>query len=91
MLPSASDEVNLHSRFLAALLDHRKPGEAERKNLEEFLRSGANVENFHKDGVAVERERHTTEVSEFFRDTQALSFFLSRSMDSTGACHSARR
>ena len=41
VLRSESDEVNLHSRFLAALLDHRKaPGEP-RENLKDFLRTVA--------------------------------------------------
>ena len=62
VLRSESDEVNLHSRFLAALLDHRKPGEAQRKNLKEFLQSVVNVENFDQEGVVVERERHNIDI-----------------------------
>ena len=38
-LRSPSDEVNLHSRFLHALLDHRKPGDGQRRaNLEGFTK-----------------------------------------------------
>lgn len=38
VLRSAHDEVNLHSRFLEALLDHRRsPGES-RENLKDFLK-----------------------------------------------------
>ena len=37
VLRSEHDEVNLHSRFLAAVLDHRQsPGES-RENLKDFL------------------------------------------------------
>ena len=31
------DEVNLHSRFLAALLDYRQPSDGHRENLADFL------------------------------------------------------
>ncbi len=62
VLRSESDEVNLHSRFLAALLDHRKPGESKRHYLAEFLKSVANVKDFKDDGVNVERERHHIDV-----------------------------
>ena len=62
VLRSESDEVNLHTRFLAALLDHRKPGEAQRKNLHEFLQSVVNVQTFDQNRVAVERERHNIDI-----------------------------
>ena len=62
VLRTESDEVNLHSRFLAALLDHRKPGEEERKNLKEFLRTVAKVSDFQHDGVLVCRERHNIDI-----------------------------
>ena len=39
VLRRAHDEVNLHSRFLAALLDHRKEPGAERRNLADFMQS----------------------------------------------------
>lgn len=62
VLRTESDEVNLHSRFLAALLDYRKPGEEERTNLKEFLLAVANVEDFDQAGVAVSRERHNIDI-----------------------------
>ena len=37
VLRKDKDEVNLHSRFLRALLDHRKPGEEKRANLHDFI------------------------------------------------------
>ncbi len=39
VLRSANDEVNLHSRFLHALLDHQKSHDAPRENLRSFLNS----------------------------------------------------
>ena len=39
VLRSGHDEVNLHSRFLHALLDYRQPSDEHRENLEDFLRS----------------------------------------------------
>ena len=41
VLRSASDEVNLHSRFLHALLDVVDPLSGKRENLEEFVREVA--------------------------------------------------
>ena len=51
-------EVN-HSRFLAALLDHRKPGEERAANLDDFIKEFASkpLPNFAPDGAKVERER----------------------------------
>ena len=46
VLRSESDEVNLHSRFLAALLDHKLPHNDERANLKEFLKKVARVDDF---------------------------------------------
>ena len=54
-LRSSSDEVNLHSRFLHALLDHREP-DGERANLEDFLTAVAKVEGFPPDRASVGRE-----------------------------------
>ena len=62
VLRSDRDEVNLHSRFLAALLDHVNPGEARRRNLETFLKCVANVKNFSLEGLAVGRERYNIDV-----------------------------
>ena len=54
-LRSSSDEVNLHSRFLHALLDHREPG-GERANLDDFLTAVSKVEGFSSDRASVGRE-----------------------------------
>ena len=56
VLRSESDEVNLHSRFLAALLHHRKSRDAPLRNLEDFLSSVAGINNFCLDGAEVKRE-----------------------------------
>ena len=57
VLRSPSDEVNLHSRFLHALLDYRKSPEAERENLKDFLQHVVKKE-FEENGAKVERERY---------------------------------
>ncbi|MXY51295.1 MAG: hypothetical protein F4Y86_02015 [Gammaproteobacteria bacterium] len=54
-LRSSSDEVNLHSRFLHALLDRREP-DGQRKNLEDFLTTVAKVEGFPTYRASVGRE-----------------------------------
>ena len=54
-LRSSSDEVNLHSRFLHALLNHREPG-GERANLVDFLTAVAKVEGFPSQHASVGRE-----------------------------------
>ena len=56
VLRRESDEVNLHSRFLHALLDYRKSPEAQRENLNDFLQHVVEKE-FEEKGVKVERER----------------------------------
>ena len=63
-LRSESDEVNLHSRFLVALLDHRKPGEKNRANLDDFIKQFAPepLRDFAPDGAKVERERHHIDI-----------------------------
>ena len=43
VLRSSHDEVNLHSRFLAALLDHREHGTKDRENLKDFVRTVLNL------------------------------------------------
>ena len=60
VLRSPSDEVNLHSRFLHALLDWKSPG-AERENLKDFLQHVAEKE-FEEKGVKVERERYKIDI-----------------------------
>lgn len=64
-LRSPSDEVNLHSRFLHALLDHRKPGEDGRANLEDFITEfwpTKHMPGFASDDTKVERERHNIDI-----------------------------
>ncbi len=56
VLRSASDEVNLHSRFLHALLNYQKPGEEVRENLKDFLEH-VGVNDFEERDATVERER----------------------------------
>lgn len=56
VLRSASDEVNLHSRFLHAVLDHRDPANGRRENLEAFVRGVAKAEDFSLEKAWVERE-----------------------------------
>ena len=62
VLRAESDEVNLHSRFLAALLRHRKSRDAPLRNLEDFLRSVVDIDNFRLDGVEIERERRGIDI-----------------------------
>ena len=62
VLRSESDEVNLHSRFLAALLDYRNAGEEERSNLGAFLKDVAKVDCFDQHGISVEREKHNIDI-----------------------------
>lgn len=55
VLRSEHDEVNLHSRFLAALLDHRQsPGES-RENLADFL-DQFGIRKFDHNHATVDRE-----------------------------------
>ena len=68
VLRSESDEVNLHSRFLAALLDHRKAPGGPRENLKHFLEIVA------KRGILAYVDRYTeraTRAKESFRETVA--------------------
>ena len=60
VLRSESDEVNLHSRFLHALLDYKKLDQT-RENLTDFLQR-VGVQNFEQRGVKVERERDNIDV-----------------------------
>ena len=56
VLRSSSDEVNLHSRFLHALLDHREPRDGKRRNLRSFLADIIQVGKFDVENAAVGRE-----------------------------------
>ena len=62
VLRAESDEVNLHSRFLAALLQHRKSRDAPLRNLEDFLQSVVDIDDFRLDGVEVKREHHGIDI-----------------------------
>lgn len=74
-LCSPSDEVNLHSRFLHALLDHRKPGDGQRRaNLEDFTKEfWPHTPGFALDGAKVEREPHNIDILITNRSRQALA------------------
>ncbi len=56
VLRSAADEVNLHSRFLTALLDHRQLPEGKRQNLKDFL-NVFGIDGIDHDNTTVEREK----------------------------------
>ena len=56
VLRSASDEVNLHSRFLHAVLDHKDPASGRRENLEAFVEGVAKAPDFSLENASVERE-----------------------------------
>ena len=62
VLRSTSDEVNLHSRFLHALLDYRKSPDTERRNLMDFLQRVIKKKDFKEEGVKVERERDNIDI-----------------------------
>lgn len=65
VLRTAHDEVNLHSRFLHALLNHRQAPGAKRKNLAGFIRSvykNENAPDICSDEAAVERERNNVDI-----------------------------
>ena len=55
VLRSEHDEVNLHSKFLAALLDHRQSPGGSRENLADFLRA-LDIADFDHDHATVDRE-----------------------------------
>lgn len=61
VLRSESDEVNLHSRFLHALLNYRKPGEETRSNLTDFLQH-VGIKDLESRNVKVERERYHIDI-----------------------------
>lgn len=65
-------EVKLHSPFLTALLDHKRPNEAERSNLRAFLESVAGVRNFEPRGVRVEREKWNIDILVTNAEGQAM-------------------
>ena len=56
------DEVNLHSRFLHALLDYKKPAGENRENLADFLRH-VGLKDFEQRGIRVEKpERYRIDI-----------------------------
>ena len=57
VLRTESDEVNLHSRFLHALLDYKRPRDEKKENLKDFLQH-VGIEDFDQTGVKVDRERY---------------------------------
>ena len=61
VLRKKSDEVNLHSRFLHALLDYKKPGDEHRENVKDFLQH-VGIENFDQTDVKVDRERYNIDL-----------------------------
>ena len=69
VLRSESDEVNLHSRFLHALLNYRKPGEKTRANLTDFLQQ-VGIKDFESRNVKVERELHNIDILITNNDTK---------------------
>ena len=69
VLRRESDEVNLHSRFLHALLDYRELPEAERENLKDFLQHAVEKE-FEDKGAIVERERDDIDILITNNDTK---------------------
>lgn len=56
VLRSANDEVNLHSRFLHAVLDRPDSTSGDRKNLKAFLNEVCGVNDFSMEHARVERE-----------------------------------
>ena len=61
ILRGERDEVNLHSRFLYALLNYQKSPDAPRQNLTRFLRRVAK-KDFDQSGIKVERERDNIDI-----------------------------
>ena len=61
ILRNVDDEVNLHSRFLVALLDHRSP-DAERWNLSDFLLRYLGIDDFGHAGASIRREYYDIDI-----------------------------
>ena len=73
VLHKETDEVNLHSRFLHALLNYKKPGSETRENLKDFLQHVANRSDFELCGVNVERERYNIDILITNADKKAVA------------------
>ena len=63
----------LHSRFLYALLDYKKPGSETRENLKDFLQHVANISDFELCGVNVERELDNIDILITNADKKAVA------------------
>ena len=70
VLRSEHDEVNLHSRFLHALLDYRQPSDEHRENLEDFLCSIVGIDKLDLDGTTVKRESDNIDI--LIRDRSSM-------------------
>ena len=76
VLRTAHDEVNLHSRFLHALLEYRKAPDAPRENLKDFLHwiykdeKGGNKPDICPNSATVERERDDVDI--LIRDPSSM-------------------
>ena len=57
-----NDEVNLHSKFLAALLEYRNPYEQERSNLRDFVRQVLRLPHFPHGGALIRREHYRIDI-----------------------------
>ncbi len=72
VLHKETDEVNLHSRFLRALLDYKKPGSETRENLKDFLQH-VGIEDFELCGANVKRERYNIDILITNADKKAVA------------------
>ena len=71
VLRSETDEVNLHSRFLHALLDYRQSPEGHRENLEDFLcELSFEVSDLVPNRAVVDRERGNIDI--LIRDPNSM-------------------
>ena len=71
VLHKETDEVNLHSRFLHALLNYRQPRVEARENLKDFLEH-VGIKGFSLSGVEVMRERHNIDILISNADKKAI-------------------
>ena len=60
VLHKETDEVNLHSRFLHALLDHQSP-DTRRQNLKDFLQR-VGIEDFEQNDAKIRREYRNIDI-----------------------------
>ena len=98
-LRTEHDEVNLHSRFLHALLDYRKTLDAPRENLADFLHwiykdeKANNKPDICPSSATVERERDDVDI--LIRDPSCMHAVVIENKiwarDQTGATTEIRR